>query len=478
MKNSCCTGLFLLLMLGPGILLGQAQLSLTEAQQDFDSLVSALQSHHQGLYLHLDKATTDAKLDSLRQRLEGGMDKLAFFRLVNAVLALTHEGHTSASLPRRTEIKLGLSKSFLPFTLRFFERKAYLYQYYGKEALPLQAGMEIVSINGVSSAELAKEMLAYIPTDGFNQTSAYAWMGYQFPLLYRLGWGPQTDFTVVFRTGEAASTQSLTLPAIRYTRIKPKHKMLEAKPLKHKRLAYEVFNDSVAYLAVNSFSVDKKKYAPWLAARFQEIKQAGIRHLVIDVQQNGGGTEGNENLLASYLMPKPFQKYGFVSMPKVPYARLQDHDGLVEDGYRLVAEKGQRGDFTLQSDYFSDLEYASPDTHLIFSGKVYLLISGITFSGGAEFASMIKMQDRGVIIGEESGGVYEGNVSGYSSSVKLKRSKIEVSIPIVHFKIDVNPALKSRGVMPDHTVPQTATDFWQGRNTKKEYVKQELLGLK
>ncbi|MEO1448916.1 MAG: S41 family peptidase, partial [Bacteroidota bacterium] len=230
--------------------------------------------------------------------------------------------------------------------------------------------------------------------------------------------------------------------------------------------------------AINSFSISKKEYAPWVEARFQEIKKGNIKHLIVDVQQNGGGTEGNENLLASYLIKEAFQKYAFVSMLKEPYLRIQDDPDLVEDGYQLKGKKGQRGAFTLQSNYYSNLGYKAPDPDLMYDGKMYLLISGITFSGGAEFASMIRMQNRAVIVGEESGGVYEGNVSGYNSSVKLKHSKIEVDIPIVHFRMNVKPNPQSRGVMPDYTVPQTASDFWQERNTKKAFVLEELLGIK
>ncbi len=38
-------------------------------------------------------------------------------------------------------------------------------------------------------------------------------------------------------------------------------------------------------------------------------------------------------------------------------------------------------------------------------------------------------------IGEETGGTYEGNVSGYSEYVTLPNSKIEIKIPTVHFKM-------------------------------------------
>jgi len=98
------------------------------------------------------------------------------------------------------------------------------------------------------------------------------------------------------------------------------------------------------------------------------------------------------------------------------------------------------------------------------------LTSGRTFSGGAEFASLIKMTDRGIFIGDETGGTYEGNVSGYSEYVELTNSKIKVKIPIVHFQMDVSPEINGRGIIPDYQVPQSWRDYLNGKNTKRNFV--------
>ncbi|NJO02169.1 MAG: hypothetical protein HC880_11205 [Bacteroidia bacterium] len=45
-----------------------------------------------------------------------------------------------------------------------------------------------------------------------------------------------------------------------------------------------------------------------MQSAFQDITSRNIRRLIIDVSQNGGGNEGNENLLFSYLADN-YQKY-------------------------------------------------------------------------------------------------------------------------------------------------------------------------
>jgi hypothetical protein len=180
--------------------------------------------------------------------------------------------------------------------------------------------------------------------------------------------------------------------------------------------------------------------------------------------------EQNENLLFSYLSNKVIQKYKQVTMLPKPYQKNKSKQGYIEDKWTFQNTIAKRGDFTLYSDYYSDLGYKKPQKELIYNGKLYVLISGRTFSGGAEFASLIKMTDRGIFIGEETGGTYEGNVSGYSEYIKLPNSKIEVKIPTVHFQINVSPEIKGRGIIPDYRVSQTWKDYLNEKNTKKEFA--------
>ena len=157
---------------------------------------------------------------------------------------------------------------------------------------------------------------------------------------------------------------------------------------------------------MNSFSLDSKEYEIWLKSKFQILKEQQIKHLILDIQDNGGGTEGHENLLMSYLSRKPFQKYAYVSTYP---AFMEKHIGkkvIAFDQWKMEKGSAFRGDFSLQSDYFSDRGFAKPETDLIYEGNVYALIGGVTFSGGAEFASMLKMTNRAIFVGEETGGVY------------------------------------------------------------------------
>jgi len=211
-------------------------------------------------------------------------------------------------------------------------------------------------------------------------------------------------------------------------------------------------------------------YEAFYAKQFQKIDSLGIKHLVLDIQANTGGEEGNENLLFSYLSPERIRKYRRVTMMPKTYERKKDRKSILFDKWELKGKMAERGEFTLYSDYYSELGYKRPKAEYIYSGKLYVLTSGITFSGGAEFASMVRMTQRGIFIGVETGGAYEGNVSGYSESLRLPHTRISLAIPSVHFQMDVQPEKPGRGIIPDYEVPQTWEDYMNEANAKLDFA--------
>lgn len=463
--------LFLILSFFATQLFAQHKLSPTKLQEDYDYLLSELKLQHQGLYEYIDQEETDRLLDSIGGTLDTPLTRLEFFEKLWFVIGLTNEGHTSMELPKKEMFKIGLSKSFLPFTVRVMDEKLILTQHYGKENEALKNGLKILTINDRPIDQILKELYPLIPTDGFNETSKREWIGgTNFSLLYRLHYGTEKHFNIVLEESGASQPVAVTIDPIRFTRFKRKNATLQSISLEYNKFKFEQINDSIAYLSIPSFGEDELDYEQFYQTSFRRIDSLQIKHLILDIQANGGGTEGNENLLFSYLYPEVIQKYRQVTMLPKPYQKNESDPFYREDKWVLEGETAKRGEFTLFSDYYSDLGYQRPRPEDIYSGKLYVLTSGKTFSGGAEFASMIRMTERGIFIGEEVGGAYEGNVSGYSEYVVLPHSKIEVEIPTVHFQIQVTPLEKGRGVLPDFTVPQTWGDYLDGRNSKKEFI--------
>lgn len=457
------------------ISIGNAQKKIkpNKLNEDFSFLIKELKSQHQGLYKYVGKNETDLKIDSVQKTLNEPRTKLEFYQSLRYVIGLTNEGHTSLELPSCSMMKLGLSKTFLPLAVKLIDGDLIVTQNYGKNYKNLKKGLKIVSVNDRKIDEILDKIYPLIPTDGFNVTSKQEWIGgLSFSLLYRLVYGKKKKFELQVQEFGSDKIQTLNISAIRFTKFKNKNAKFESREFDFNIFKFEQINDSIAYLSIPSFG-DDIDYEKFYQTNFNKIDSLSITHLIIDIQANGGGTEGNENLLFSYLTKKVVQKYEQVTMLKKPYQINKNNEGYIKDKWTFDSI-AKRGNYTLYSDYYSDLGYKKPNDELIYKGKLYVLISGKTFSGGAEFASLIKMMGRGVFIGEETGGIYEGNVSGYSEYIRLPHSKIEVKIPTVNFQINVSPKTKGRGIIPDQNIPQTWEDYLNEKNTKKDFIIQSI----
>jgi len=263
--------------------------------EDFDYLISELRLQHQGLYNYVSEKETEKKIDSIRNTLKTPLSKLEFYEKLRYVIGLTNEGHTSIELPKWTMIKLGLSKSFLPLTVKLCEENLFITQNYGKQIKGLKRGTRIISVNNKKVKEIFHKLYPLIPTDGFNETSKNEWIGgLSFSLLYRLVYGKEHRFELKIQEYGSDTIQTLNVPAIRFTKFKSKNAKFKSKEFDYNKFKFEQINDSIAYLSIPSFGNDDLDYESFYQKNFKKVDSLNIQHLIIDIQANGGGTEGNE----------------------------------------------------------------------------------------------------------------------------------------------------------------------------------------
>ena len=106
-----------------------------------------------------------------------------------------------------------------------------------------------------------------------------------------------------------------------------------------------------------------------------------------------------------------------------------------------------------------------------FKGKIYVIISPVTYSGGSEFSNMMYSRGLATFIGQETGGGYFGNTSGYGQNLTLPTSKITIDIPALQFVMNVEPKLPfGSGVKPNYEVIPTINQHINNENVCLEYA--------
>jgi len=213
-----------------------------------------------------------------------------------------------------------------------------------------------------------------------------------------------------------------------------------------------------AYLYVPTFSNRRYRaagaeYRKTMQGIFEQLAARGATKLILDLRDNGGGSEPNESILLSYLIAEPFRKYASVrSRPNrlrvtSLSGKLFEQDIYDADELKTV-EAGPNGDLLRinapPEGLMTRWEKASP----VYTGRLVVLAGGYTFSGGAELASMLRATNRGLFVGEEVGGTHGGNTSGYKWEITLPNSGMEIGIPLLAFRFVWPEPHPNHGAMP------------------------------
>lgn len=441
-----------------------AKLSLTGMYQDFDLMVAALHEAHTGLYWYNSKPAFDSMCQVQRGKIKRGLDVLGFYQVLAPVVAFTKEGHTFLRLGGEAQAYMQFSVKYFPWQVKFLQQVPYV-----------KNGAVLKKINGEDVGAMMGRFLSYEPADGYNMTSKYRWIerNGRFASYYAYCYPGVDRFTIeVEEPGTGAKRIYKDIAAVPYDSIR--------KSVAEPPATLQI--DSIAILTFNTFSSSRYKAAgmdfkAFVKQSFDTINSRHIPHLVIDVRRNGGGTEGYEDYLLSFLIDKDYQKYSYVQASAFHYSFYQytDYKYDWEELEKMLAEEHvlQPDGRILRKD--GVLAHELPQAAK-YKGRLYVLTSGLTYSGGAEFAALVREHTDAVFVGEEVGGGYYGNTSGNRLVLRLPASKLEVGIPLLKFVVSTEKRQVpfGHGVIPDVEVVSGVEAYLKGTDVEMQQVREML----
>ena len=454
---------------------------------DLEILYQGLDKFHSGMYWYTPKDSVDLAFKNVQKKITDDLNVLEFHKLIAPLVALSREDHTNIYRPSIVKEMINSEIRLLPFTVVFLGKELYCVKNGSNFQDFALEGKQIESINGETPTRIVGKIGNLFASDGFIKAVKYSDLeGFNFSTYYYYYFGQVDQFEIKFKDiKESLIIKPLKTKAI--TQYLNSRYQGTRKADTKDVLTYKTLNDSVAYLGIHTFdNSDIKKYSKekklrvFLKNSFKSIKENNIQTLVIDLSNNSGGTEGNEGLVYSYF-GENYQKYKMVRV-KTQKAILDNGTdkpitlkafGLLE---RLFINKKMKdGSLERRESIGKGLMAYKKEPDYKFSGKTYVLISPVTYSGGSEFSNMMYTQDLATFVGQETGGGFLGNTSGYGKELVLPNSEIRVSIPALKFVMNVEPKLPfGSGVIPHYEVIPTFEEYINGENASLKYILEKL----
>ena len=449
----------------------QNDLPAAAMQEDFDVLRRAVEEAHGGLHRFTPRAELDRRFDATRAGLTTPMSRLAYIGVLSEALAHVRDGHMQLEYDEATTAALGAAR-MLPLRVASEAGAIVVISNDTPANDTIRPGMELVSVNGRSIAEITRLILPKLSGDGFIETGKAFRMARNFARLYWLFVDQASTFPVTARAADGkpvtATLDGVTSLA-RGESANPVNAVINANldkldaPKETVSLRFPQ-SDVGGVLRIRAFTGGT--FQANVAAAFATLRDKGTKALILDLRGNGGGVDMDGAALVSHFVARPFRYFDHIKVTTVkPSFATWRPDTF--DNLKAGTSRAPGGGFLVLPRLHPGVAEQKPAA-TPFLGRVFVLIDGGTFSTAADVCAQIRSLTKATFIGEETGGGFEGNTSGLNAQIVLPRSGLRLRIQMYGYWNAVRGGQPGRGTLPDITIVRRTADTLAGRDVALE----------
>jgi hypothetical protein len=169
---------------------------------------------------------------------------------------------------------------------------------------------------------------------------------------------------------------------------------------------YKILRESIGYLNVKDFVIDKRDFYNNVDSIFAKIHNDSIGNLIIDIRNNPGGNSELADYLISCIYSKPYKGNSKILIKRSEqyYKYMRGYFSWWFKPFLTFIKQINDYKQTPIGMVYEDIKgFKNPiNIKYRFKGKIYLLINSNTFSTALGFATVFKDYEIGHIIGEQT----------------------------------------------------------------------------
>lgn len=488
--------------------------SVAELHKDVDFTFKKIKKLQPSLYWFITEEKLELKINSVKKSIIKPLTSKEFFFVLSPLVSEIRQGHNSVGYPmdkyEKEELK-EYKKTTNKFGLLSFENiegKVIINKVY--DSIQTLKNSELLKIDNFEVGDLLNKYNGLRSSDGFNTTFIERRKGIMLQSYYRIE-NPTLDsvtlrlslndsiFDTTFYRVKKPLEKKDSLKELEIENLSDTAKARIKKEKKKKRVfetmrgfskltkqytrSYKFLEDStVGYIKIRGFM--NGPYQSLYDEFFAEIDTAGCSSIVIDLRDNLGGRLAEIHYLMKYLARGEFITMSDMeSKTRIPRTKSiwsSNNKPLMVllktivtpflYTYELVTSKKINGIV------YHKMNASKPTEPFknSFKGKIYVLINGNSFSASSIISTNLQGSERATIVGEETGGTFNGTVAGVFKPITLPNSKLHVQFGLGMIRAPYTESPDGFGVIPDFIILPTLEHRKKGIDTELEFVLKQI----
>jgi hypothetical protein len=398
---------------------------LKEYQEDFNEMVELLLKNHPQPYAFISKDSLKSLIHVQYNKITEATTLAKFIWICQKVVAAVRCGHSEVWSHDINNVPKTL---VFPMNVRYVGSKLYIID--PKNNLnKLSVGDEVLTINGVKVKTLREEIFKHLSSDGYNESHKHERANLLFKPYSSMFFDFPTSYKVSVRKNGKVEEIDLEEAENR------DHSKTFLDNCKNQLCFDTNLENNTAIITIRSFAYYKKRlpiFKSFIDSCFQHINENQIQNLIIDLRNNGGGDPFCGSYLLQHIATKPYVY------------------------------------FNKEAKWYRELKKPIQPNPNRFKNKPFILTNGLCFSTTGHFCSIVKENNFGIFIGDNTGTTYtcNDNIKIYT----LKNTKVLCKVARNTYSTTVSTLTNKYGIIPDHSVIPNIDNFLNNTDTVLNYT--------